>query len=83
MSIGGLAGLRHGCLCAQSVETPVDVVPEGVATMLSDFLQGKDPAAVAAFAGDLIGALFEGVPETSNGKEVPAKTKVTCDASPV
>ena len=50
--------------------------------MLGDFFREKDSAAVVAFVGDLAVALFEGVPEPANGKEVPAKTKVSCGMFP-
>ena len=61
---------------AQSADTPADVVPEEVAAELGDFFREKSASAVAAFAGDLVDALFKGVPESANSKEIPAKTKV-------
>ena len=52
------------------------MVPEEVAAELGDFFREKSAPAVAAFAGDLVDALFQGIPESANSKEVPAKTKV-------
>ena len=52
------------------------MVPEEVAAALSDFFREKSAPAVAAFAGDLVDALFKGVPESASSKEVAAKTKV-------
>ena len=60
----------------QSAETPADVVPDDVSIPLGDFFREKDVAAVAAFAGNLVDALFRGVPDSASSKEVPAKTKV-------
>ena len=51
-------------------------MPEEVAAELGDFFREKSATAIAAFASDLVDALFKGVPESANSKEIPAKTKV-------
>ena len=55
---------------------PVSVVPAGVAAALEEFLGQVDGEALVSFAGSLTLAAFEGVPESANGKEMAAKTKV-------
>ncbi len=52
------------------------MVPEEFAAELGAFFREKSAPAVSAFAGDLVDALFQGIPESANSKEVPAKTKV-------
>lgn len=55
---------------------PVAVVPAGVSAALQEFFLQKDGEVLVSFMGSLTLAAFEGVPESANGKEVAAKTKV-------
>ncbi len=57
--------------------TPVDAVPEDVVEAVSDFLSGKDAAAVATFAQALMDAAFDAVPEAAGSSKAPPKANVS------
>lgn len=64
----------------QVAKTPADAVPGDVTQAMSAFLAAKDAAAVAAFAGALIDAAFEGVPEAVGSSKAPPKANVSLAA---
>jgi hypothetical protein len=53
-------------------------VPADVAQAVSEFMAAKDAAAVAAFAGALIDAAFDAMPESANRlQQTPPKANVS------
>jgi hypothetical protein len=63
---------------SQVAKTPADAVPADVAQAVSEFMAAKDAAAVAAFAGALIDAAFDAMPESANRlQQAPPKANVS------
>ena len=69
---------KHRFRWLQVAKTPADAVPADVAQAVSDFMAAKDAAAVAAFAGALIDAAFDAMPESASRlQQAPPKANVS------
>lgn len=60
----------------QSVNVPVQDVPEAVVSKVAVFLAKKDTQALADFTATLVAAVFSGVPEADPSRIAPPKAKV-------
>ena len=60
----------------QSVDVPVQDVPEEIAAAAARFFAAKDAQTMADFTSTLVAIVFESVPESASGRINPPKAKV-------
>ena len=66
---------NHLCL-PQSVDVPVQDVPEEITAVAASFFAAKDAQTLADFTSTLVAIVFESVPESASSRVNPPKAKV-------
>ena len=69
-------GIDNHCYPLQSVDVPVQDVPEEIAAVAASFFAAKDAQTLADFTSTLVAIVFESVPESASSKINPPKAKV-------